>query len=210
MGKRGLFIFMGESFRSGGTTSRIVGLDESYDSQMQACYSHSSFVEMVSSMYGCIIDVYISTYNTKFNDKLLNAYTPNIIGHDLYDNRIGTKALLENALNNIHDTSIYDFILLLRIDIIIKPKLYTIFNPDWDTIRFACISWIQDARCGIYPRVNPILVFVPKKYYEYIIEYIDISCHSIWKNLILNANLKTEDMDVMINTYNDADSEKGF
>ena len=210
MSKRGLFILMGESFRTGGHGSRIVGSDDAYHGQMHSAFCISSFINAMAKKYEYKMDTYIATYNTKFNDQLLFAYEQTLIGSDLYDDRIGTKALMENALQKINDISVYDFVFLLRIDIFIKADFHSIFNPEWDTIRFASITSLETAKIGIHPRVNPMMIYVPKKYYQHIVPHIDISCDSIWESLITNANLTLEDMDVMIPTYHNSDSENDF
>jgi hypothetical protein len=66
---------MGESFRSGSQNSRIRGMDESYDEQIQACKTHIKFIEHLQLN----IDVCISSYTTKFDDELLQIYKPYVV-----------------------------------------------------------------------------------------------------------------------------------
>lgn len=205
---KGCIIFLGESFRLGGQNNRNIGSDESYEAQIIACKSHFTFIKYIEEK--CKIDVCVSTYNTKFNDNLLDVYGNYIIRSDFYNNRMGTRALLYNTIKNL-DTSVYDFILLSRIDICFKEQFNTVYNAYWDTIRFAsiCFTVNNSHKCGIYPRVNPILIHIPKKYYKYI-EHLDISTHDIWAYLIVNTDIETKDLDTMLPTYHDSDSFKDW
>ena len=209
MEKRGVLILLGESFRLGEQGTRNIGSDESYNAQIKASFSHVSCVQYIKQQYNIPFDIYIATYNTKFNDTLLDIYKQYSIGYDLYDDRIGTKELINRSISKMNIT-LYDFILLVRIDICLKDHFLTIFNPLWDTIRFASICFMPYHKTGVYPRVNPVLLWIPKKYYIYIKEYIDISCHDVWKNLMCNTTLTIEDVDTMIDTYHDSDSAKDY
>jgi len=70
---KGLFIMFGESFRSGGQYSRIRGNDESYFGQIDASLSQMRFIKNLN----VDIDVYISSYSTKFDNNLLGIYSKN-------------------------------------------------------------------------------------------------------------------------------------
>ena len=76
-------------------------------------------------------------------------------------------------------------------------------------ILFPSICFVPYHKSGIHPRVNDMMIFIPKKYYNYIknIQY-NPQGHDIWANLIKNTDLKYEDIDTMLNTYHDSDSAK--
>ncbi len=199
---------MGESFRLGGEGTRNIGSVKSVGPQIDAAKSHMNFVENLEKK-DCTVDIYINTYNTIYNDKLLDVYKNNLIGSLFHHDKKGTKYLLDICLTKI-ETNKYDFILLSRIDIFYKEEFLSVFKHDWENIRFASICFKPFHKVKNLPRVNPILIFIPKKYYNYMSEYIDISSHNVWYYLINNTDLKIEDLDTMLNTYHDSDSSKDF
>ena len=113
--------------------------------------------------------VNISTYNTKYNDNLLSIYQPYLIGHDIYDNLIGLNNLFHNSIKNIKNIEEYDFIFYIRIDLFLKQNFIDVFNPTIEHILFPTICWYKDRKCGKHPRVNDVMLFIPKKYYNLLI-----------------------------------------
>ena len=75
-------------------------------------------------------------------------------------------------------------------------------------ILYPTICWFKDSKCGIHPRVNDTMLFIPKRYYSYI-KNMEIS-HHLWYHLIHTTTLTYHDMDTMIHTYHDSDSYKDF
>ena len=84
----GCIILYGESFRLGGQGNRNTGSDESYNEQIKAANSHISFIKYLNSK-NINVDVYISSYATKFTNDLIDIYKDVLIGHDFYENLIG-------------------------------------------------------------------------------------------------------------------------
>jgi len=207
---KGLFIFLGESFRLGQQGTRNIGSDKSYTEQLNAAKSHINLIENLEAK-NCKISVYLSTYYTKFNNELKDVYKNYLIGSDFYNKLIGYNALLHNSISKIKDVNIYDFVFFVRIDLFFKDKFIPLFNPNWKMILFPSICFVPCHKSGIHPRVNDMMIFIPKKYYNYIknIQYNPMG-HDIWANLIKNTDLKYEDIDTMLNTYHDSDSAKDF
>jgi hypothetical protein len=205
----GLVILIGETFRKGGQNSRNRGSPEAYDGQIEACNSHIRFIEHTCSKYKLnSFSVYIASYNTQYNNNLLSVYKKYLIGHIFYENVIGINTLFHNSFNNIENKENYDFILFIRIDLFLKQYFTDVFNPTINKILLPSICWYRDCRYNNIPRVNSILVYVPKKYYKYI---KNISFyHDLWLKIINSTDLTVEDLDVMINTYHDSDSEKDY
>ena len=204
-----LIIIIGESFRLGGQGTRARGTDASYEEQIKACNSHINFIEMLNKNYNMkSISVYISTYTTTYNEDLLKIYNKYLIGCKIYDDLIGLNQLFHNSIKSIHTKNQYDFILYLRIDLFLYKNFYNIFRPNWNTIRFPSICWFKDSKVENHPRVNDMLLFIPKKYYKYLTN-INI-CHETWYQLVENTQLKYDDLDTMINTYHDSDSAKDY
>jgi hypothetical protein len=203
---KGVLILFGESFRLGEQGTRNIGSDESYNEQMNAAKSHVEFIENLKEK-DCSMDVYLSSYHTKFNENLKTVYSNYLINTIFYDNLIGPHNLIHNTLNNI-TLDQYDFVLIMRIDMYLKHKFIEIFNPNWDKILFPSICFKPYHIYGEHPRVNDIMIYVPKKYYNYI-KNIDYG-HHMWYCFMHTTNLTYDDLDTMIPTFHDSDSAKDF
>jgi len=214
---KGCLILFGEAFRLGGPGTRNRGSDESYEGQIKASMSHMAFIKDLKSK-GVDMGVYISSYNTKFNDTLLKTYENTLIGHTFYDYLVGQHGLIRTALDTISSgtydfTDTYDFILIMRIDLFLKDRFMEIFNPNWNTIMFPSICFKPHHKEGIHPRVNDMMIYIPKKYFNYLqnirYNFFD-GGHQQWSHLIQSTDLKYEDLDTMLNTFHDSDSAKDF
>jgi len=215
--KNGLFIFIGESFRTGSQDSRIIGENSSYEEQMNGSNTHINFIENLITKFNLnSISVFLSTYHTQFTDELLKIYNKYLIGSKIYDERIGLNNLFHNSLKEIENINKYDFVMYIRIDLYLKQYFTEIFNPIINKILFPCICFlptrkylnVQYHKIGDHPRVNDTMLFIPNKYYNYIKD-IQLG-HDIWHNLIKDTNLNYDNLDVILNTYHDSDSQKDF
>jgi hypothetical protein len=206
---KGLIIIIGESFRLGSQETRVRGVPESYDQQINACNSHIKFLNNLKNKFNCDASVYLSTYDTKYNDNLLEIYKDYLVGHKIYETLIGLPKLFKNSvMDNKDNLQNYDFIFYLRIDLFLKDHFIDIFDPNWNTIKFPTICWIKFNTHKGKPRVNDVMLFIPKKFFDYL-DNIPI-CHEAWYILTNELHISDNDMDVMINTYHDSDSEKDF
>jgi hypothetical protein len=200
-----LILILGESFRTGSQGSRIKGKQESYDEQIKACNRHIDFLKFLEQKYDLDISVSLLSYKTMFDKDLENIYSKYIIKYEILNNTIGLDGLFHRSYSNIDITN-YNFILYFRIDLYLKNYFYKIFNPCWSTIRFATILWSKYRPCGIYPPSNDMIIFIPKRYFNYLSK-INLSSHCTWKGLLEN-NLSNNDLDTMLDTFHDSDSEK--
>ena len=210
-----LIVFLGGSFRLGWQGTLSIGTDESYDGQIKACKSHIDFIKDLIDRKNCKPDIYVSTYKTKFSDDLLNIYSDYLVGSDLYDGFIGFDGLLQNTVKNIKDMDKYEFVAFIRIDLYLKPEFLEIFNPgypNWDKILFPSICWYRDSVVNGYPRVNNMIIYLPKRYFKYTKYFIysHHGGHNLWANLVTDTDLTNSDFGVMIDTYHDADSAKDY
>lgn len=197
---RGIFLIIGESFRTGEQGTRIRGDTCSYKEQMKAINSHIQFMSQFPTVKWIPI---IFSYTTKYDKEICKLYHP--VFSSFMEYPIGYDELFNTAkeyiiTNNIH----YDFIFVSRIDLEFKPTFTKIFNPDWKTIRFPFICWKKDSitQDG-YPRVSDTMVFIPNHYNLYVITLN----HNSWSELCRQCFVYS-DIDVMINTYHDSDSSK--
>jgi hypothetical protein len=207
----GCIILFGESFRMGTQGNRNTGLESSYDGQIEAAKSHISFINEMKIKKNVNIDVYISSYETKFKDDFINVYKDVLIGSDFYKDVIGQKNLIYNTIGKLPIEK-YDFLICMRIDLFLKPGFTEVFNPMWDKILWPSICFKPHHKSGIHPRVNDTIIFVPKKYYTYLknLHYKD-NCgdgHDQWAHFIENTGLTYNDLDTILNTFHDSDSAK--
>lgn len=204
---KGLIIIIGESFRLGGQGTRIRGVPESYNEQIYACNTHIDFLDNLKNKFNCDSSVYISTYNTKYNTYLLNIYKNYLIGHKIYDDTIGLTTLFKNSINdNKNNLYKYNFVFYFRIDLFLKNYFINIFDPTWNTIRFPTVCWKRDSVYNGKPRVNDMMLFIPYKFFDHLENMV--ICHESWYLFYNNLNIDDNDMDVIINTYHDSDSQK--
>lgn len=205
----GLIIFLGESFRYGNQGTRNRGSKESYSEQIKACNSHIDFIEHTIKTFQLnSMSVFLASYNTQYDNDLLTIYNKYLVGYKLYDNVIGFNHLFHNSIKSIENINIYDFILYIRIDLYLKEDFFICFNPRINTILFPNIGRKRWIIVNKYPRVNDMMLFIPKKYYKYIKHF---SCnHYTWRDLMKNTDLTYDDLDTMINTYHDSDSYKDY
>jgi hypothetical protein len=206
--KNGILILLGECFRSGRQGTRIRGQPDSYNEQIKACHSHVALIQHIIQKYALdFVHVYIATYHTQYNDHLLEVYRPHLLGYDFYENVIGIDKLLHQSMEKIK-VETYDFFLWMRIDIYLKYHFFQVWNPTIEKILYPSICWKLDCKTENDPRVNNLMLFIHKKYVSYI-KHITI-VHELWNILIKETDLTYDDMDVMIHTYHDSDSEKDY
>lgn len=209
---RGLLVLIGESFREGGQGTRMRDCDNCFNTQKEASKSHIDFCNHIKTTYNIDMDILINTYDTKFEKELKSWYANNNLKYMSKKDYVELKTNWQEAADNI-DREKYDFVLTTRPDVFIKPEFYNVFNPNWDKIYFLSQNWTKWQKCGFldnseinYPVVNHLLKFIPKKYYK-VLDNIYIE-NEAWKYYIDNLKLTNNDMDFMVNTYHDADSNK--
>ena len=204
--KKGLVIFLGESFRTGGQLTKIRGLPESRENQFLACQSHIRFIEHIKREHGMNLSVYIGTYSTPYTNDLLDIYKESLIGHRIYPELVGINNLFKDACKAIKNKNQYSFILYIRIDLYLKDMFFNVFNPRSNSIQFPCVCWYKHSMINLYPRVNDLIIQIPRKYYIYL-RKLFIS-HDTWYIFAKSTTLTNKDFNVMINTYHDSDSAK--
>ena len=208
MAKNALLILYGESFRLGGQSTRNRGSVESYEAQMKAAQTHINFIKHLQTKQINMV-VSINSYTTQYEDNLMGIYNDVLYDGIFYHDLIGQSKLIHNCVDRINE-DYFDFILCMRIDLFLKDRFLEIFNPDSDKILFPSICFEPHDKCGIHPRVNDMMMFVPKKYISFLKEKKFNLFHDTWKNLIEDFNLDYSDLDMMLNTYHDSDSEKDY
>jgi hypothetical protein len=200
--KKGILVLFGESFRSGNMGSRTRDCEECIETQKLASQSHQEFIQYIQRNHNLTLDVMIDTYDTKHQEQLKGYYNrPAFYSHP---ELLGWDNISQHAVNQI-DKNKYDFILLTRMDIFIKPEFYKTFKPSWKKIMF--LSPVEsddtpDVKCSFsksetvyYPVVNPTFVFFPASYF-YTLQQIKMG-HDAWKHFMETYQLTEKDMGFM-------------
>jgi len=209
--KNGMVLILGECFREGNLGSRIRDTDFGLRTQKKASESHIDFSTFVKNKYNIDIDICIHTYKTKYKPKLMQWYGKLLKKINIYPTIFKNINELYNTTCNsiIRDLDKYDFILITRCDIFIKPYFNTnVFNPDWKKIMFSTQNFNHQTKCGFYngdPVVNPEIIFIPKKYF-YILNEKFYDVHWTWGNLKKKFNLTNNDMGFMIDSLHNSNT----
>jgi len=202
---KGLLLLTGEAFREGLQLQRTRDTVASFQPQKMASESHVDFCDYIKKEHGVKMDIFINTYDTKY-EKELKSWYPNC-KYKSNKELLGPK-LIQDAVDEIEKG--YDFILLSRPDIFIKPYFYSVFNPKWKTIHFLCQNYTI-WKCGMIgesPLVNPTFQFIPKKYFQVCASIV--GDHHAWKHYHEVFHIPHSKMDFMVDTYHDADSYKDY
>jgi hypothetical protein len=206
---RGLIILIGECFREGHSTSRLRDTENSYIPQKDASESHYRFLNHIKINLGIDVDLIINTYDTKFEEDLKSWYGDFLIEYNSNENIIGMQNLLNNITKKI-DKDAYDFVFAIRIDIFLKELFFEKFNPNWNRITFSQICWTKLCRvANNEPRIGDVIIFIPKRLFYLFDRYIYL-WHDSWINYKYNYHLTNNDLNLMIDTYHDSDTEKDW
>lgn len=220
---RGLVILVGESFRDGNRGDRKTGTARSYDWQMEATDSHIKFLKHIEKRHNLTLDISLNTYGTKYTKDLINEYSSNfnVIRYffgikqreDKHKHTTEINKTIKNAVRRDYKNADYDFIFVLRFDLVLKQLLFDEFDPNWTTIRFPFVwHWragkTEKFECGYsYPVVSDVMLFLPKIFFDVLFEFhIDLNS---WKDIICNQKLSLtyDDIDVMTDTTHRPNSQ---
>lgn len=202
-----LLLFVGACFRSGSQGSKITDTKNSFIQQKNASESHIMLITHLNKFAN--VDVAINTYETIYENELKSWYNNNLIQVLINNELIGLENLINNSLRSIFNINEYDCILVIRIDLFIKEYFLSILNINSNKIQFPFICWAKCCVINNCPRIADTILFIPKKYFYLINNRIFLS-HDSWYKNIKEYNLSNHDMEFMINTFHDSDSEKDF
>jgi len=204
---KGLLFLYGECFREGMNGSRLTDSPTSYLPQKEASLSHIAFCDEMKRK-GVHMEVLIHTYHTKFEKDLRSwySYPTTYVAKRRYPFKTAKSALdsfMKIAKEIDHS---YDFIVLTRMDIFLKPHFHKLINPQWDKVYFFSQSSIPSFHCGFIkdtiPAVNPMIEFIPKRYF-YLLPTLNVD-HNAW------ITYSGVEKDFMVDEYYDADTYKDF
>jgi hypothetical protein len=216
-----LFILIGESFRQGRNSSRIRDTVYGYQKQMECTESHNNFINHLKTL-NYDVDVVFNTYNTIYENILIKSYQNIIYKNFTNENYEHFRNVVNRSLTIIIENvnlENYDFIFLTRFDIYIKDYLCKIFNPKWNQIMYSHAVYMEYSEPPIiYPFVTDTILFIPKKYFfsfnnnglewkGLINNTNNILNHHCWGSLIRNGCLSLEDLNVMIDTLHNPNTD---
>jgi hypothetical protein len=206
--RKGLLLLFGETFRLGGQGNRNTGSEQSYDAQIKAAQTHLHFISHLQKK-NIQMEVSINSYTTQYNQALKDVYKDVLHDSVFHTRLMGQTHLIHNCLSRI-DMHKYDFILCMRIDLFLKDHFMNIFNPNSDNIQFPSICFEPYHKSGIHPRINDMMMYIPKRLFDKVKIEIVILEHDTWYHLIERHKLSYDDLDMMLDTYHDSDSAKDF
>jgi hypothetical protein len=213
----GLFVVIGESFRSGTQHSRTRGEKNAFPDQMAATESQLKAINFLESKFGIKIAVSLGTYSTPFVDDLVAAFGGRLVGKANIRESNNTAdtglddffqtALVNAVPSNTTLEQLYDFVFFCRMDLVLKTEFRTSVDLRSSTIRFPFITWKQLYTYEGYPRVSDTMLFIPSQYFKFLPDVI--IGHECWRNL-LKTSLTRRDLDVIVSTFHDSDSFKDW
>ncbi len=209
---KGLFILYGESFRN---YSKVAGLNRAKDGegsvqlQKEASTSH---MDLLNSLTAYNVDILINTYDTKYKNELLSFYKDPIHANFMDKNSCkehraaNTEIVVDQAIQVAKENvniSMYDFIFICRLDLLLKPKLIENFLPIKDKIIYPNVMSIVDNKFRMHQKgnfcISDVFCIIPKKYYH-ILEEKQIVRHGAIHGLHkLNLHI---DKDIDFFSYN--------
>lgn len=201
-------VLVGESFRLGSQNTRIRGVPESRDPQLSACKSHVELMDSLLNNHGIQTDVYVCSYTTPYDQELLAVYGDRVKKSKFYEERIGTNEIFHAGIELVPEST-YDFLLIMRVDLFLKPRFTEIFEPESKQIRFASICWKKHCMENGYYRANDMIVQVPSKHAR-ILDKLVFGNHSAWHGALSQPGITIDDVDTILRTYHDSDSEKDW
>ena len=186
--KKLAILLRGESFRTGSQLTRVIGGDESFESQKEASATHNKLAEKIESL-GYEVDIYIDTYSTKYDNDLLSWYGSRVKSHVFNKTHLESQKDLMKDLIGLLDPLNYDAILIIRLDLFLKEPFITEYNPDTQTIQFISVLFTRNHKTPKNrPMVNDTIFHFPKKYYDNnvinLITFLDACVAAKIKNFI--------------------------
>ena len=201
-------ILRGESFRFGRQDTRIRGIPYAVEDQMLACRSHLRICDRLKEM-GVTPSLFLTTYTTPYNEQLLEVYEPYLVKHQILP-AIGPiqHMNIKASVDLVGDLSIFDYIIIIRVDVFFKDEFFEIFKLDENRILFVSVCWYKGCRTSRgFPRVNDTYYCFPKLLIRYLFAAQGHS-QSYGHECVEHLNLRQHEYDFLTNIFLDSDSYK--
>lgn len=207
--KKILFVFLGESFRTGNQGTRIRGLPESINEQIHACTSHIELMSKCKYQFQLDTECVVITYKTKYDHLLQSIYNPYLNKIRFLKDTIGYENLCQKS-HSLFDAKQYNIVFYIRIDLILKDYFIKIYNPSYTKIVYPFVCWRRDYKQpNGHPRISDLMVSIPSNYLHVLKKRVNILDHNSYSYLLAN-NVPEHDISYFINTYHDSDSAKDY
>lgn len=204
---KGIIVFFGESFRLGGQGSRNIGSEESLKEQLLATESHLDFLRHLRSERGIEVRCVVNTYETKYTQKIKEKYGATFFNSN--PNQIGRQEIFNQSRDiMLRILQGQDFVLFMRIDLILKDGFKKYFVTDADKVLWPSICFIGWHKHGNSPRVNDTMVYIPKKRFNLIEDDKIAFGHEGWDHL--NQFVEKGGQGFFLKTLHDSDSAKDW
>jgi hypothetical protein len=202
-------LLRGEAFRKGGQGTRAIGAEDAYDEQMAASKTHMDLVRAIEAR-GFSVEVFIDTYSTQYDNQLKAAYGAHLKDARFHKTRLGTQTML--LKDGVEMVSGSPTLLILRLDMYLKPEFMELYDPSAPTIQFFSIcahGWHKTPKGN--PRINDTVFHFPSKDIgRTAMLYSDLNLIG-WHDLLDNEPLKYgTDYSLMTTRYYDSDSGKDW
>ena len=212
--RRFALIIRGEAFRKGTMGNRDDGKPETYDEQKAACKTHMDLVNKIVAA-GYSVDIYIDSYSTPYDDELLSWYGPNVKDAQFHKTKFDSqRALIKDALEMLKDKNVYDALMILRIDLHLKPAFIEKYDPTTSTVQFPFILWTLNSKTAKgSPMVSDTIFHFPKAHYD---KLHGLYTGSTWGDNTNHAFLDVVPLEyereysLLTNHFHDSDSAKDF
>lgn len=215
--KGGVVLLLGEAFRTGGQGSRTRGLPGSVQDQLTASESHVAFVRHLESAHpGLKCRLLLHTYTTPYDADLLGCYGGDCAAARFLPEALGYEGLLENAVSeNLAELQLQDFVLVLRVDLVLKPLFMRLFDPSADRLLYSSICMLPyHVLHDNIPRAADMVLFVPRRHLEGFLHGRPPGCgfltHHGFESCRARGLRWPEDVGVYLPTFHDSDSEKDW
>jgi hypothetical protein len=175
---------------------------------MLACGSHLRICDRLKEL-GVTPSLFLTTYTTPYDDKLLEVYKPYLVKHQILATigpiqHMNVKA----SVDLVGDLSPYDYVIIFRVDMFFKDEFFEVFKLDENKILFVSVCWYKGCRTSRgFPRVNDTYYCFPKSLFRYLFAaqgHSQLYGHECVQNL----NLRQHEYDFLTYIFLDSDSYK--
>jgi hypothetical protein len=200
-------LLRGEAFRKGGQGTRAIGIEDVYDDQIAACKTHMDLVRAIEAR-GFTVEVYVDTYSSQYDNQLKAVYGSHLKDARFHTTRLGTQTML--LKDGVEMVSGDQTLLILRLDMFLKPAFMELYDPSAPLIQFFSIcahGWHKTQQGN--PRINDTVFHFPSTDIKRAaILYSNLAANG-WHDLLDYEPLEYgKDYTLMTNQYYDSDSEK--
>jgi len=205
-------IFRGESFRKGSQGNRNHGTAHTHSEQKEASQTHMDLVRKLESS-GYIVDVFIDTYSTQYDIELQQWYEGKIKKSKFHKNHLESQAkLLEDSVKMMESVNIeYDVVLVVRMDLFLKPRFIAEYDPSTPTVQFVSIMWTKNYKTPKgNPKVNDVIFHFPSRFFDKLPAIYSAGPYNGHSILDSEPLVYGEEYSLLTQNFHDSDSEKDF